>query len=172
MLYRLEEREPVVASDCFVAESAEVIGSVEIGAESSVWFKVVIRGDVEQIRIGARTNVQDGSVLHADAGVPLTIGNDVTIGHQAMVHGCTIGDFSLIGIHATVLNHAVIGKHCIIGANALIKEGAEIPDRSLVVGSPGRVIRTLTDEQCERLEESAAHYVENGRRFAKALQVL
>ena len=138
---------------------------------ASVWFNAVLRGDNELILIGKHSNVQDGAVMHTDMGYPLTLGTGVTIGHNAMLHGCTVGDYSLIGINAVILNGAKIGKHCIIGANSLIGEGKEIPDGSLVMGSPGKVVRDLTDEQKKLLEASAAHYVKNGQRYARDLQV-
>jgi len=169
---------PTLGAGAFVDISAVVIGDVEIGADSSVWPLTVIRGDMHRIRIGARTSVQDGCVLHITHagpfnpdGFPLLIGDDVTIAHKVMLHGCTVGDYSLIGINAVILNGAKIGKHCIIGANSLIGEGKEIPDGSLVMGSPGKVVRDLTDEQKKLLEASAAHYVHNGQRYARDLQV-
>jgi carbonic anhydrase/acetyltransferase-like protein (isoleucine patch superfamily) len=137
--------------------------------ESSVWFNTVIRGDNDVITIGARSNIQDGSVLHTDEGIALTLGTEVSVGHQAMLHGCTIGDGSLIGIKALILNHAVVGRECLIGANALVTEGKSIPDRSLVLGSPGKVVRTLTDEEVAGLRAIAAHYVENARRYLEEL---
>lgn len=161
---------PVRAESAWVADSAQVIGRVELGEDSSVWFGVVIRGDQpEPVRIGARTNIQECSVLHSDAGKPLTIGDDVTVGHKAMLHGCTIGDGSLIGIGAVVLNGAKIGKHCLVGAGALVTEGKEFPDGSLIVGSPAVVKRQLAPEQIAGLMASAAHYVENARRFRDTL---
>ena len=138
---------------------------------ASVWFNAVLRGDNELILIGKHSNVQDGAVMHTDMGYPLTLGTGVTIGHNAMLHGCTVGDYSLIGINAVILNGAKIGKHCIIGANSLIGEGKEIPDGSLVMGSPCKVVRDLTDEQKKLLEASAAHYVKNGQRYARELEV-
>jgi carbonic anhydrase/acetyltransferase-like protein (isoleucine patch superfamily) len=171
MIYRLEDREVVRHGETWVAPNATLIGSVVLHDCASVWFNVVIRGDNDPIVIGERTNIQDGSVLHTDAGVPLTIGRGVTVGHKVMLHGCTIGDHSLIGINAVVLNRAKIGRYCIIGANALIPEGKEIPDGSLVMGSPGKVIREVSAEQRKILEHSAEHYVENFRRYAKALTV-
>ena len=153
----------------FIADNATLIGSVILEDESSVWFNTVIRGDNEPIVVGARSNVQDGSVLHTDEGVPLTIGAEVTVGHMVMLHGCTIGEGSLIGIKAVVLNHAVIGRECLIGANTLIAEGKTIPDRSLVVGSPGKIARTLSDEEVGRLRWLSAHYVENARRYLRDL---
>jgi carbonic anhydrase/acetyltransferase-like protein (isoleucine patch superfamily) len=136
---------------------------------SSVWFNVVIRGDNDPIVIGERTNIQDGSVLHTDLGIPMNLGREVTVGHKVMLHGCTVGDQSLIGINAVVLNRAKIGRHCIIGANSLIPEGKEIPDGSLVMGTPGKVIRQLTDSERTALQASAAHYVENFRRYVRGL---
>jgi len=172
MIYELDDLRVHFASDnYFVADNATVIGSVSIGDDVSIWFNAVVRGDSDWITIGDRTNIQDGAMLHADAGSPLTIGRGVTVGHHAVVHGCTVGDFSLIGINAVVLNNAQIGRHCIIGANALIPEGKIIPDGSLVVGSPERVVKQLTDDARQKLEDSAAHYVENGRRFRRALRI-
>lgn len=155
----------------FVAANAVLIGSVVLEDEASVWFNATLRGDNDVITVGARSNVQDGSVLHTDAGIPLTIGAEVSVGHQAMLHGCTIGDGSLIGIKALILNHAVIGRECLIGANALVTEGKAIPDRSLVLGSPGKVVRTLSGEEVARLRAIAVHYVENGRRYLEHLAV-
>lgn len=172
-VYKLGKLVARIASNAWIAPNAAVVGNVILKEEASVWFGVTIRGDhSEPITVGARSNIQDGSVLHADEGVPLTIGEGVTVGHQAMLHGCTIGDNSLIGIGATILNGAVIGKNCIVGAGALVTEGKHIPDGSLVVGSPGKVVRQLSDEQIEGLRRSAAHYVENARRFANDLQPL
>jgi carbonic anhydrase/acetyltransferase-like protein (isoleucine patch superfamily) len=165
-VYALGSLVPRIANSVWIAPNAAVIGNVILHDESSVWFGVTIRGDQpEPIVVGARTNIQDGAVLHSDAGVPLTIGEGVTVGHQAMLHGCSVGDNSLIGIGATILNKSVIGKNCIIGAGALIPENKNIPDGSLVVGSPGKVVRELSDEQIEGLRQSAAHYVENAKRF-------
>lgn len=169
MIYRLEDRKVVRHGETFVAPNATLIGSVVLHDCASVWFNVVMRGDNDPIVIGERTNVQDGSVLHTDAGVPLTLGCGVTVGHKAMLHGCLIGDYSLIGINAVVLNRAKIGRYCIIGANALIPEGKEIPDGSLVVGTPGKVIRTLTEQERKGLEASAEHYVQNFKRYLRGL---
>ena len=168
MLYRLGTAQSTLPASgrYFIAPNAVVAGRVVIGDDVSFWFGAVARGDNEPITIGARTNIQDNCVLHSDAGVPLTIGAGCTIGHQAMLHGCTIGDNTLVGIGAVVLNGAVIGRNCIIGAKALIAEGKVIPDNSLVVGIPGRVARVVTPEEVERLIWSAGHYVENWRRFA------
>jgi carbonic anhydrase/acetyltransferase-like protein (isoleucine patch superfamily) len=161
---------PKIAERCWIAPNAAVIGNVIIGEASSVWFGVTVRGDQpEPITIGKCTNIQDNSVLHSDAGVPLTIGNNVTVGHQAMLHGCTIGDNTLIGIGATVLNHSVVGKNCIIGAHTLVPEGKTIPDGSLVMGVPGKIVKQLTEQQIESLKLSANHYVENAHRFRNEL---
>ena len=153
----------------YVAPNATVIGRVVLEDCASIWFNAVLRGDNETITIGARSNVQDGSVLHTDAGIALTLGTDVTVGHQVMLHGCTIGDGSLIGIKAVVLNRAVIGRECLIGACTLIPEGKVIPDRSLVMGIPGRVIRQLTDEEVASNRAAALLYVANGRRYLAEL---
>ncbi|NLC09036.1 MAG: gamma carbonic anhydrase family protein [Gammaproteobacteria bacterium] len=169
MKYRLDEHSVVADEDSWVAPSASVIGKVRLDAGASVWFGAVLRGDNELIHIGPNSNVQDGSVMHTDMGWPLTLGTGVTVGHNAVLHGCTVDDYSLIGINAVILNGAKIGKYCIIGANTLIGEGKEIPDGSLVVGSPGRVVRQLTDEQMKRLEASAEHYANNGRRYRQGL---
>lgn len=154
----------------WVADNATVLGSVVLKEGASVWFNVVIRGDNDPITIGENSNVQDGSVLHTDAGVPLTIGKNVTVGHMAMLHGCTIGDNSLIGIGATILNRAKIGKNCIIGAHALIPEGKEIPDNSLVMGAPGKVVRQVDAAGEQMLTGSALHYVENWKRYVTGLK--
>ena len=163
-LYRLGDEAPHLAADAWVAPSADVIGRVELQAGASVWYGAVLRGDNERITIGERSNVQDGCVLHTDMGFPLRVGADVTLGHQVMLHGCTVGDGSLVGIGAVVMNGARIGRHCIVGAGALVTEGKEFPDHSLIMGSPARVVRTLDEEQATRLRASAAHYVENARR--------
>jgi carbonic anhydrase/acetyltransferase-like protein (isoleucine patch superfamily) len=160
----LGARRPELHPEAWVADSATVLGSVVLGPHASVWYGAILRSDTELITIGENSNVQDGAVLHADPGAPLRLEANVTVGHMAMLHGCTVGEGSLIGIKAVVLNHAVIGKHCLVGANTLIPEGKVIPDRSLVVGSPGKVVRTLTDEEVERLLHAARHYVDNARR--------
>lgn len=170
MFYSLDQRMPEKQGEGqFVAHNATVIGSVRLMEKSSVWFNVVIRGDNELITIGPESNIQDGSVLHTDPGIPLTIGRGVTVGHKAMLHGCQIGDYSLIGINAVILNGARIGKHCLIGANTLIPEGMEIPDGSMVIGSPGKIRKELNDSQKKMLELSAAHYVRNSERYLAAL---
>ncbi|MDQ0315744.1 gamma carbonic anhydrase family protein [Amorphus orientalis] len=170
-LYTLEGAGPDLPEDgrYWIAPSADVIGRVRLKADASVWWGAVLRGDNEWIEIGERSNVQDGSVFHTDMDAPLTIGADCTIGHKVILHGCTVADNSLIGMGATVLNHARIGRNCIIGANALIPEGKEIPDNSLVVGMPGKVVRTLSDAEVEGLTKSAAHYVANWKRYASGL---
>lgn len=170
MIYSLDDVRVQFNGDCFVADNATVVGNVSVGNNASIWFNVVIRGDSDLITIGDDTNIQDASVLHTDTGIPMTIGKGVTVGHKAMLHGCTVGDYTLIGINAVVLNGAKIGKHCLIGANTLVPENMEIPDGSLVVGSPAKIKRTLGDEQRKMLEASAQHYVENGRRFANGLK--
>ena len=174
MLYRLDDVAPeiIAPDDYFVADSAQVIGRVRLGRSASVWFNAVVRGDQELIDIGEASNIQESAVLHTDPGYPLTVGQGVTVGHQAMLHGATIGDNTLIGIQAVVLNGATIGKNCLIGAGALIPEGKTIPDNSLVIGAPGRVKRTLSDEEIAGLQRSAEHYVANGRRFAAGLVAL
>jgi len=170
MIYNLGDRKVEIRTDdYFIADNATVIGSVVLEQNSSIWFNTVLRGDNDVITVGENSNVQDGSVLHTDGGFPLTIGKNVTIGHKVMLHGCVIGDNSLIGINAVVLNGAKIGKNCLIGANALIPEGKVIPDGSLVMGSPGKVVREMTADQIKGLELSALHYVENFKRYKKEL---
>lgn len=154
-----DKRVALQGKHVYIAESACVIGSVIIGDNVSIWFQTVIRGDNDPIVIGSGSNIQDGSVLHTDFGFPLTIGQNVTIGHRAVLHGCTIGDGSLIGINAVVLNGAVIGKNCLVGANSLIPENKKIPDGSLVLGSPGKIIRTLTPADIERIHSASTHYI-------------
>jgi carbonic anhydrase/acetyltransferase-like protein (isoleucine patch superfamily) len=165
-IYELDGVCPKLAESAWVADSAEVIGDVVLGDEVGIWFGVVIRGDTDAIRIGARTNIQDLSVLHADVGFPLSLGAGVTVGHKAMLHGCTVGDDSLIGIGAVVLNGAKVGKGCLVGAGALVTEGKEFPDGSMIIGSPAKVVRMLTPEQ---LHLSADHYVTNAQRFRATL---
>lgn len=172
MFYELDGRTPeLFGEEQFVAHNATVIGSVRLMEKSSVWYNVVIRGDNDLITVGPETNVQDGSVLHTDSGIQLTLGRGVTIGHKVMLHGCEVGDYSLIGINAVVLNGAKIGKHCLIGANTLIPEGMEIPDGSMVIGSPGKIRKDLNDNQKKMLEMSAAHYVQNAARYRQQLKV-
>jgi carbonic anhydrase/acetyltransferase-like protein (isoleucine patch superfamily) len=171
MIYRLGQREVRAEGEYFIADSAVVVGAVLLKNNASVWFNAVLRGDNEPITVGENSNVQDGSVLHTDMGFPLTIGAYVTVGHKVMLHGCTIGDNSLVGINAVILNGARIGRNCLIGANALITEGKEIPDNSLVMGSPGKVVRELSPEQIAGLRASALGYVENARRFRRDMAV-
>ncbi len=173
MLYVIGDRRPELrGSSHFIAASATVIGSVVIENNASVWFGVVIRGDNDLITIGENSNIQDGSVLHTDPGLPLVVGRNVTVGHMAMLHGCTIGDGSLVGIGAVVLNGAVIGRNCLIGARALITEGKIIPDGTLVLGSPARVVRNLTAVEIADLGRPAEHYVEKIPRYINAFQAL
>jgi carbonic anhydrase/acetyltransferase-like protein (isoleucine patch superfamily) len=171
-IYALDDLIPQTpAPDRFwVAPDAHVVGNVILAEDVGIWFGAAIRGDNDPIRIGARSNIQEGAMLHSDAGFPLTVGADVTVGHHAILHGCTIGDGCLIGMGATVMNGARIGAGSIIGAGALVTEGKEIPERSLVMGAPAKVIRSLDPEMAARLLASAAHYVENARRFAKGLR--
>jgi carbonic anhydrase/acetyltransferase-like protein (isoleucine patch superfamily) len=165
-IYELEGLAPKLAEGAWVADNAEVIGQVELAENASVWYQCVVRGDTEKIRIGRNSNIQDGSVLHADFGVPLTIGDNVTVGHQVMLHGCTIGDGSLIGIQAVVLNNAKIGRNSIVGAGSVVTEGKEFPDNSLIVGAPAKAIRTLDAEQIAKFQTIPQHYVDNARRHA------
>jgi carbonic anhydrase/acetyltransferase-like protein (isoleucine patch superfamily) len=167
MKFSLGERRVECRGDYFIAHNATVIGSVIVENDVSVWFNTVIRGDNFPILIGERSNIQDSSVLHTDEGVPMTIGSNVTVGHQVTLHGCSIGDGSLIGIKAVILNRAKIGKQCLIGANTLITEGKDIPDRSLVMGSPGKIVRQLTDEEVSFLLWNAEHYVHNFKRYKR-----
>ncbi|MDM0119980.1 gamma carbonic anhydrase family protein [Variovorax arabinosiphilus] len=169
-LYELDGVAPQLADGTWVADSAQVMGAVVLGENVSVWFGAVLRGDTEPLTIGRNSNVQDLSVLHADVGCPLTIGENVTIGHQVMLHGCTVGDNSLIGIQAVVLNNARIGRNSIVGAGSVVTEGKEFPDNSLIIGAPAKVVRTLDDAAVAKLRASAEHYVDNGRRFAKGLK--
>ena len=171
MIYALAERDITLeGDDHFVADSAQLIGDVLLHNNASIWFNAVIRADNDVITIGENSNVQDGAILHTDPGFKLTLGKGVTVGHKAMLHGCDVGDYTLIGINAVVLNGAKIGKHCLIGANALIPEGMVIPDGSMVIGSPGKVKKELTDSQKKQLELSAAHYVHNSKRYKKDLK--
>jgi len=171
-LYQLDSHTPDVAESAWIADNAQVIGAVHLAANASVWFGVTVRGDTETISIGEGSNIQDGSVLHADVGKPLTVGKNVTVGHMVMLHGCTIGDESLIGIGAVVLNGAKIGKNCLVGAGSLVTEGKEFPDGSMIMGSPAKVVRELTPEQIQGLRLSAQHYIENAHRFKAGLKRL
>ncbi len=169
-IYQLDERMPEVDESAWVADSAQVIGSVHLAEDVSIWFNTVLRGDNDLLTIGRGTNIQDCSVLHADKGFPLRLGEGVSVGHQVMLHGCTVGDHSLVGIGAVVLNGAVIGKHCLVGAGALVTEGKVFPDGSLIVGSPAKVVRELTPEQIAGLQSIARQYVVNSRRFKAGLK--
>ncbi len=169
-IYRLGAHTPDIAKDAWVAPGAQVIGDVVLGPGSSVWFGAVLRGDAERLTIGARANIQDNSVLHTDPGFALVIGAGCTVGHRAILHGCTLEDNVLIGMGATILNGARIGTGCLIGAGALITEGKQIPPGSLVMGAPGKVVRTLDDAAIEGLRASAAHYAANAARFRAELQ--
>jgi carbonic anhydrase/acetyltransferase-like protein (isoleucine patch superfamily) len=169
-IYQLGEHAPEIDASAYVADSATLIGKVTLERDASVWSGVTIRGDNERITIGQGSNVQEGTVMHTDMGYPLTIGNNVTIGHQAMLHGCTVGDGSLIGIQAVILNGAKIGKGCLVGAGALVTEGKEFPDYSLIVGAPAKVVRTLDANAIQKLALSAASYVARGRLFKTELK--
>ena len=171
-IYQLDDLIPTVHPSAWVADSAQVIGHVTLAEDSSVWFGVVIRADTSTVSVGAGSNIQDNSVLHADVGVPLSIGDNVSVGHQVMLHGCTIGDNSLIGIGAVVLNHAKIGKNCLVGAGALVTEGKEFPDGSMIIGSPAKAVRMLLPEQIEGLKTIARHYVDNAERYKAGLKKL
>ncbi|SDI42147.1 gamma carbonic anhydrase family protein [Variovorax sp. OV700] len=169
-LYELDGVAPQLGTGAWVADSAEVIGNVQLGENASIWFGAVLRGDNETMTIGRNSNVQDMSMLHSDPGSPLTIGENVTIGHQVMLHGCTIGDNSLIGIQAVVLNNAKIGRNSIVGAGSVVTEGKEFPDNSLIFGSPAKVMRTISDQDAARLRHGSDHYVDNAVRYAKGLK--
>ena len=165
MIYDLEKNVPEISADSWVAPNATIIGKVKLEKNSSIWFNAVLRGDIEKIVIGQNSNIQDGSVLHTDPGYPLTVGKGVTVGRMVMLHGCEISDDTLIGIGSTILNKAKIGKNCIIGANTLVTENKVIPDNSLVLGSPGKVIRKVTDDEIKVIRENAKHYVKNSKRY-------
>jgi len=165
MIYDFENNTPTLHKDSWVSSNAILIGKVILKKDANVWFNVVLRGDIETITIGERSNVQDGSVFHTDPSCPVTIGKGVTVGHMVMLHGCEVDDDTLIGIGSTILNKTKIGKNCIIGANTLISENKVIPDRSLVVGSPGKVIRQVTDKEVEEIKENSKNYVENYKKY-------
>lgn len=169
MIYQLEDAVPQIHASAWVAENATLAGQITLQKDVSIWFNAVLRAEHAPITVGEGSNIQDGTVCHVDPGMPLTIGRSVTVGHKVMLHGCTIGDESLIGINAVILNGAKIGRNCLIGANSLVPEGKEIPDGSLVMGSPGKIVRTLSEAQIEGLKASAMHYVENGRRYKASL---
>ncbi|MBC7484319.1 MAG: gamma carbonic anhydrase family protein [Rhizobacter sp.] len=168
-IYRLDEQTPRLAGTAWVAESAQVIGNVELAEDTSVWFGAILRGDNELLRIGKGSNVQDGAVIHSDPGFPVSLGENVSVGHRVMLHGCTVGDGSLIGIGAVVLNGAKIGRNCLVGAGALVTEGKDFPDGSMIIGSPAKAVRELTLEQIEGLRRGAVHYVQNAKRFKAGL---
>jgi carbonic anhydrase/acetyltransferase-like protein (isoleucine patch superfamily) len=169
MFYDLKDKKPKSSGENWVAPNATIIGDVTLEKNTSVWFNAVLRGDIENIFVGEGSNVQDGSVLHTDPGCPLKIGKNVTIGHLVMLHGCTIEDNSLIGIGAVILNGAKIGKNCIIGANALITENKVIPDNSLVIGSPGKIVRQVSTEEAKTITENAIHYQDNWKKYSKSV---
>jgi carbonic anhydrase/acetyltransferase-like protein (isoleucine patch superfamily) len=171
-VYALGAHAPNIHPQTWIAPNASVIGQVDLEKNVSIWWHCTLRGDIERLRVGENTNVQDGSVLHTDPGLEVNIGRDVTIGHRAIIHGCTVGDGCLIGMGATLLNRSVIGKACLIGANTLIPEGKVIPDRSLVVGAPGRIVRQLTEGEVEAILHGARRYVENWQRYQQELRRL
>jgi carbonic anhydrase/acetyltransferase-like protein (isoleucine patch superfamily) len=171
-LYALDDREPQVHPTAWVADTAQLIGDVRLAPDSSVWFGCVLRGDNEPLVVGRGSNVQECTVMHTDRGFPLVIGDGVTVGHQATLHGCSIGDGALIGIQAIVLNGARIGRHCLVAAGSLVTEGREFPDGTLIMGSPAKVVRELDPAQIERLRHGAAHYVDNARRYRAGLRRL
>ena len=171
-VYEVDGKTPQVDSTAWIADSAQVMGHVTLGPDASVWFGCVLRGDTESMTIGEGSSIQDLTVMHADHGLPLTIGKHVTVGHKVMLHGCTIGDESLIGIGAIVLNGARIGKNCLVGAGSLVTEGKEFPDGSMILGTPAKVVRQLTPEQIEGLRLSAQHYIDNARMFRATLKKL
>ncbi|NVJ59263.1 MAG: gamma carbonic anhydrase family protein [Gammaproteobacteria bacterium] len=171
MIYELDGITPEFdSSNTFIAESADIIGKVKLGANCSVWFNTVIRGDTDWITLGENTNVQDCAVLHTDPGLPMNIGKGVTIGHKAMLHGCQVGDFSLIGINSVILNGAVIGHHTLIGANSLITEGKEFPSGVLILGNPAKVVRDLTPDELKKLEKSASVYTNKAKNYLVSLK--
>lgn len=169
-IYQLGEFAPNIHETAYVAPSAQVVGRVELAADVSVWFGAVLRAEAADLRIGRGSNVQDNAVLHVDPGIPLTIGEDVTVGHQAMLHGCTVGDGTLIGIQAVVLNHARIGRDCVVGAGSVVTEGKEFPDRTLILGSPAKVVRELTPEQVTAFRAAALSYVARARQYRQQLR--
>lgn len=172
MIYALDELVPQLAADVYVAPNATVIGDVILAAEVSVWFGAVLRGDVERLTVGRGSNIQDNSVLHSDPGAPLVVGELVTVGHMVTLHGCSIGDGTLIGMGAGVLNHARVGQNCLIGAHALITEGKEFPDGMLIVGAPARAIRPLTPQELERIAGNRQRYIERAKRYRAGLRSL
>ena len=169
MFYDLENKKIKNSGNNWIAPNATIIGDVILEKNTSIWFNATLRGDIENIQIGEGSNVQDGSVLHTDPGYPLKIGKNVTVGHLVMLHGCIIGDNSLIGIGAVILNNAKVGKNCIIGANTLVTENKEIPDNSLVVGSPGKIVRQVSGEEARLITENAIHYQDNWKKYSKTI---
>ncbi len=169
-IYQLDNFIPQIAASAYLSDSANVIGKVEIAEGCSIWFNATLRGDNELIAIGKNSNIQEGCILHTDPGFPLQVGENVTVGHQAMLHGCLIGDGSLIGIQAVILNGAKIGKNCLVGAGALITEGKEFPDNSLILGSPAKVARSLTEDDLARMRANALNYAKRGQHFKTALK--
>jgi carbonic anhydrase/acetyltransferase-like protein (isoleucine patch superfamily) len=172
MIYTLEERKPQFKGDYWVADNATVLGSVTLGHDVSIWFNCVLRGDIDDIIIGDNSNIQDGSVLHTDHGIKLRVGANCTVGHMVMLHGCDIGDNTLIGIKAVVLNRARIGANCIVGANSLVTEGKVFPDNSLIMGSPAKVVRELTPQEVQFIGVTVQHYVQNAKRYKAGLKPL
>lgn len=172
MIFKLGVHTPNISTSSFISPSANIIGNVEIAENASVWFNVVIRADMDKVTIGENSNIQDGSILHVDEGFPITIASNVTVGHKVMLHGCTIAEGSLIGMNAVVLNGAKIGKHCLIGANALVTENMVIPDGSLVIGSPAKVVKQLDEKAQAMIAKGAEHYVHNGRRYKDELKLI
>ena len=171
MKYSLGEKQVTLLGEGhFIAPNAAVIGDVTLHENASIWFSCVLRGDAERIEVGAGSNIQDGTVLHADPGFPMVVGENVTVGHNAMLHGCSIGDGTLVGINAVVLNGAKVGKGCLIGANSLVTEGTEIPDGSMVIGSPAKVVKQLSEDMQARLRLNAGHYISNGKVFNEGLE--
>lgn len=168
-IYQIDQNTPEIAASAFIADNAVIIGKVRLEEGSSVWFGAVLRGDNELISVGRNSNVQENAVLHTDPGYPLAIGEHVTVGHQAMLHGCTIGDGSLVGIQSVVLNGAVIGRNCVIGAGALVTEGKSFPDYSLIIGSPAKAVRTLSEEDIARFKAGALHYVQRAQQYKTGL---
>ena len=169
MIYDFENKSLKSEGKNWIASNAIIIGDIVIKNDASIWFNVVLRGDIEKIEVGEGSNIQDGSVLHTDPGYPLTIGKGVTVGHMVMLHGCTIGDDTLIGIGSTILNNSKVGKNCIIGANTLVTENKIIPDNSLVLGSPGKVIRQVTQEEIDHIKENAKEYIQNWKKYSKSI---
>ncbi len=169
-VYRLGPATPRIAATAWVADSAQVIGDVALAEDVGIWFHAVLRSDTDPIRIGKGSNIQDGAVCHADPGYPLNVGQNVTVGHQAMLHGCTVGDGSLIGIQAVLLNGSRVGRYCLVAAGALITQGKDFPDETLIAGSPARVVRALRPEEIAKLKAGAVHYIENAQRFSTELE--